>query len=180
MDFWISVSCHFEVNEQLTSLVSILNFLLQLPDDKDDNSETWFKLETLIIRLFLSAKDTSLLTTFTPLRSRSQPRRHPTGKQEDEGGGGEGGGGDLQCGESQRQGAATLQVHLRLLHGPAARLQQLHRKGEMRSGPTRRRARRARAESKVCVVASTSSLILQVVDADDDGSSESLEQLQQK
>lgn len=38
MDFWISVCCHFEVNEQLASLVNILNFLLQLPDDKDDSA----------------------------------------------------------------------------------------------------------------------------------------------
>lgn len=36
MDFWISLCCQFEVNEQLTSLINILNFLLQLPDDKDD------------------------------------------------------------------------------------------------------------------------------------------------
>ncbi|XP_041818040.1 HEAT repeat-containing protein 1 isoform X2 [Chelmon rostratus] len=36
VDFWISLCCQFEVNEQLTSLINILNFLLQLPDDKDD------------------------------------------------------------------------------------------------------------------------------------------------
>nr|XP_020484502.2 HEAT repeat-containing protein 1-like [Labrus bergylta] len=36
VDFWISLCCQFEVSDQLTSLVSILNFLLQLPDDKDD------------------------------------------------------------------------------------------------------------------------------------------------
>ncbi|KAK2820168.1 hypothetical protein Q5P01_023127 [Channa striata] len=36
VDFWISLCCQFEVNDQLTSLVNILNFLLQLPDDKDD------------------------------------------------------------------------------------------------------------------------------------------------
>uniref|UniRef100_A0A671WLT3 HEAT repeat-containing protein 1 n=1 Tax=Sparus aurata TaxID=8175 RepID=A0A671WLT3_SPAAU len=36
VDFWISLCCQFEVTDQLTSLISILNFLLQLPDDKDD------------------------------------------------------------------------------------------------------------------------------------------------
>ncbi|XP_070707428.1 HEAT repeat-containing protein 1 [Pempheris klunzingeri] len=36
MDFWISVCCEFEVADQLTSLINILTFLLQLPDDKDD------------------------------------------------------------------------------------------------------------------------------------------------
>ncbi|XP_028989805.1 HEAT repeat-containing protein 1 [Betta splendens] len=36
VDFWISLSCQFEVSDQLTSLINILNFLLQLPDDKDD------------------------------------------------------------------------------------------------------------------------------------------------
>uniref|UniRef100_A0A1A8FHP8 Family with sequence similarity 193, member B n=1 Tax=Nothobranchius korthausae TaxID=1143690 RepID=A0A1A8FHP8_9TELE len=35
-DFWISLSCEFSVGDQLTSLVNMLNFLLQLPDDKDD------------------------------------------------------------------------------------------------------------------------------------------------
>ncbi|KAM6897556.1 HEAT repeat-containing protein 1 [Xenentodon cancila] len=35
-DFWISLCCLFDVGEQLTSLVNILKFLLQLPDDKDD------------------------------------------------------------------------------------------------------------------------------------------------
>uniref|UniRef100_A0A3Q0SAU3 HEAT repeat-containing protein 1 n=1 Tax=Amphilophus citrinellus TaxID=61819 RepID=A0A3Q0SAU3_AMPCI len=36
VDFWISLCCEFDVSNQLTSLISILNFLLQLPDDKDD------------------------------------------------------------------------------------------------------------------------------------------------
>ncbi|GLD57809.1 HEAT repeat-containing protein 1 [Lates japonicus] len=36
VDFWISLCCQFEVTDQLTSLINILNFLLQLPDDKDD------------------------------------------------------------------------------------------------------------------------------------------------
>lgn len=36
MDFWISVCCQFEVAEQLTSLINILNFLIELPDDKED------------------------------------------------------------------------------------------------------------------------------------------------
>ncbi|XP_041671630.1 HEAT repeat-containing protein 1 isoform X1 [Cheilinus undulatus] len=36
MDFWISLCCQFEVSDQLTSIISILNFLLQLPDDKDE------------------------------------------------------------------------------------------------------------------------------------------------
>lgn len=36
MDLWISLCCHFDVSDQLTTLINILNFLLQLPDDKDD------------------------------------------------------------------------------------------------------------------------------------------------
>lgn len=36
MDFWISLCCQFDISDQLTSLINILNFLLQLPDDKDD------------------------------------------------------------------------------------------------------------------------------------------------
>lgn len=44
VDFWISLCCQFEVIDQLTSLISILNFLLQLPDDKDDG-ETKFRLD---------------------------------------------------------------------------------------------------------------------------------------
>ncbi|XP_075934426.1 HEAT repeat-containing protein 1 isoform X1 [Anarhichas minor] len=36
VDFWISLCCEFEVSDQLTSLINILTFLLQLPDDKDD------------------------------------------------------------------------------------------------------------------------------------------------
>uniref|UniRef100_A0AAQ5ZYX5 HEAT repeat-containing protein 1 n=1 Tax=Amphiprion ocellaris TaxID=80972 RepID=A0AAQ5ZYX5_AMPOC len=59
VDFWVSVCSHFDVGDQLTSLINILNFLLQLPDDKDDgetmrrNHETNFseKLEDLIFSL---------------------------------------------------------------------------------------------------------------------------------
>nr|XP_020444378.1 HEAT repeat-containing protein 1 isoform X1 [Monopterus albus]XP_020444379.1 HEAT repeat-containing protein 1 isoform X1 [Monopterus albus] len=36
VDFWISLCCQFEVADQLSSLINILKFLLQLPDDKDD------------------------------------------------------------------------------------------------------------------------------------------------
>lgn len=36
VDFWISLCCQFNVSDQLTSLINIHNFLLQLPDDKDD------------------------------------------------------------------------------------------------------------------------------------------------
>ncbi|XP_078136067.1 HEAT repeat-containing protein 1 [Sander vitreus] len=36
VDFWISLCCEFSVNDQLTSIINILNFLLQLPDDSDD------------------------------------------------------------------------------------------------------------------------------------------------
>ncbi|XP_034426314.1 HEAT repeat-containing protein 1 isoform X1 [Hippoglossus hippoglossus] len=36
VDFWISLCCQFEVSEQLASLINILNFLQQLPNDKDD------------------------------------------------------------------------------------------------------------------------------------------------
>ncbi|XP_077357877.1 HEAT repeat-containing protein 1 isoform X2 [Festucalex cinctus] len=38
MDFWIAVCCQFEVAEQLTSLINILNFLIKLPDDKEDGA----------------------------------------------------------------------------------------------------------------------------------------------
>ncbi|XP_031696536.1 HEAT repeat-containing protein 1-like, partial [Anarrhichthys ocellatus] len=37
VDFWISLCCEFEVSDQLTSLINILTFLLQLSDDKDDS-----------------------------------------------------------------------------------------------------------------------------------------------
>ncbi|CAJ1081349.1 HEAT repeat-containing protein 1 isoform X2 [Xyrichtys novacula] len=36
VDFWISLCCQFEVSDQLTSIINILSFLLQLPDDKDE------------------------------------------------------------------------------------------------------------------------------------------------
>ncbi|XP_010769787.1 HEAT repeat-containing protein 1-like, partial [Notothenia coriiceps] len=36
VEFWISLCCQFDVSDQLTSLINILNFLLQLPEDKDD------------------------------------------------------------------------------------------------------------------------------------------------
>uniref|UniRef100_A0A667YWY1 HEAT repeat-containing protein 1 n=1 Tax=Myripristis murdjan TaxID=586833 RepID=A0A667YWY1_9TELE len=36
VDFWISLCCHFEVSDQLTSLIRILQYLMQLPQDKDD------------------------------------------------------------------------------------------------------------------------------------------------
>ncbi|XP_029953325.1 HEAT repeat-containing protein 1-like [Salarias fasciatus] len=36
VEFWISLSVHFLVTDQLTSLIEMMNFLLQLPDDKDD------------------------------------------------------------------------------------------------------------------------------------------------
>ncbi|XP_077481923.1 HEAT repeat-containing protein 1 [Stigmatopora argus] len=36
MDFWINVCCQFEVTDQITALINILNFLMKLPDDKED------------------------------------------------------------------------------------------------------------------------------------------------
>ncbi|XP_033969561.1 HEAT repeat-containing protein 1 isoform X2 [Trematomus bernacchii] len=36
VEFWISLCCRFDVSDQLTSLINILNFLLELPEDKDD------------------------------------------------------------------------------------------------------------------------------------------------
>ncbi|XP_034413872.1 HEAT repeat-containing protein 1 isoform X5 [Cyclopterus lumpus] len=36
VDFWVSLCCEFKVSEQLSSLISILLFLLKLPDDKHD------------------------------------------------------------------------------------------------------------------------------------------------
>uniref|UniRef100_A0A667YWZ9 HEAT repeat-containing protein 1 n=1 Tax=Myripristis murdjan TaxID=586833 RepID=A0A667YWZ9_9TELE len=38
VDFWISLCCHFEVSDQLTSLIRILQYLMQLPQDKDDET----------------------------------------------------------------------------------------------------------------------------------------------
>ncbi|XP_043109963.1 HEAT repeat-containing protein 1 isoform X3 [Puntigrus tetrazona] len=35
-EFWISVCCDFEVKEQLTSMIRILQFLMTLPQDKED------------------------------------------------------------------------------------------------------------------------------------------------
>uniref|UniRef100_A0AAQ4RIH4 HEAT repeat-containing protein 1 n=1 Tax=Gasterosteus aculeatus aculeatus TaxID=481459 RepID=A0AAQ4RIH4_GASAC len=35
VDFWISLSCRFDVTDQLTTIINILHFLLQLPDDRD-------------------------------------------------------------------------------------------------------------------------------------------------
>uniref|UniRef100_I3KSE2 HEAT repeat-containing protein 1 n=1 Tax=Oreochromis niloticus TaxID=8128 RepID=I3KSE2_ORENI len=51
VDFWISLCCQFDISDQLTSLINILNFLLQLPDDKDDRAkktEEEEKVEELI------------------------------------------------------------------------------------------------------------------------------------
>lgn len=39
MDFWISLSCRFDVTDQLTTIINILHFLLQLPDDRDAGEE---------------------------------------------------------------------------------------------------------------------------------------------
>ncbi|XP_068160889.1 HEAT repeat-containing protein 1 isoform X2 [Antennarius striatus] len=39
VDFWISVCCQFGVSDQVSALISILHFLLRLPDDKDDEAE---------------------------------------------------------------------------------------------------------------------------------------------
>ncbi|XP_034049132.1 HEAT repeat-containing protein 1 isoform X2 [Thalassophryne amazonica] len=36
VDFWIGLCCQFEVSDQLASLIHILVFLLQLPQDKDE------------------------------------------------------------------------------------------------------------------------------------------------
>ncbi|XP_056286463.1 HEAT repeat-containing protein 1 [Pseudoliparis swirei] len=36
VDFWVSLCCEFTASEQLSSLVSLLLFLLKLPDDKQD------------------------------------------------------------------------------------------------------------------------------------------------
>lgn len=36
VDFWISVCCEFEVSDQLTSFIQILQYLMQLPQDKED------------------------------------------------------------------------------------------------------------------------------------------------
>ncbi|KAG1960415.1 ARM repeat superfamily protein [Pimephales promelas] len=38
-DFWISVFCEFEIKEQLTSLIRILQYLMTLPQDNEDAPE---------------------------------------------------------------------------------------------------------------------------------------------
>ncbi|XP_076155665.1 HEAT repeat-containing protein 1 [Alosa pseudoharengus] len=40
VDFWISICCEFEVKDQLTSLIKILKYLMVLPQDKEDDSDT--------------------------------------------------------------------------------------------------------------------------------------------
>lgn len=35
-DFWISVCCEFEVKEQLTSLIRVLQYLMTLPQDSEE------------------------------------------------------------------------------------------------------------------------------------------------
>lgn len=122
MDFWISLCSQFEVGEQLTSLNHILGFLLQLPDDKDEGEANAQALAILWREIKLA-----------PVRSHSVRRgieaRHPPASNPEEERG-EDGGPDLQRGGSQRQRAATLQVHQRVLHGSTSRLSQLHRQGE--------------------------------------------------
>uniref|UniRef100_A0A673YEQ4 HEAT repeat-containing protein 1 n=1 Tax=Salmo trutta TaxID=8032 RepID=A0A673YEQ4_SALTR len=39
VEFWISVCCEFEVEEQLVSLIKILKYLMALPQDKEDGEE---------------------------------------------------------------------------------------------------------------------------------------------
>ncbi|KAL2099230.1 hypothetical protein ACEWY4_005710 [Coilia grayii] len=40
MNFWISICCEFEVEDQLTSLIKVLKYLMALPQDKEEESET--------------------------------------------------------------------------------------------------------------------------------------------
>uniref|UniRef100_A0A8P4KTT5 HEAT repeat-containing protein 1 n=1 Tax=Dicentrarchus labrax TaxID=13489 RepID=A0A8P4KTT5_DICLA len=39
MDFWIALCCQFEVTDQLTSIINILNFLLQLKKEEEEDEE---------------------------------------------------------------------------------------------------------------------------------------------
>ena len=36
LEFWISLCCTFEVSEQLSSVIQILQYLMSLPQDKED------------------------------------------------------------------------------------------------------------------------------------------------
>lgn len=36
VEFWISVCCEFEVKDQLTSLIKVLQYLATLPQDKEE------------------------------------------------------------------------------------------------------------------------------------------------
>lgn len=42
LEFWILLCCEFEVHEQLTSLIKILQFLLALPKEKEDGRFTLY------------------------------------------------------------------------------------------------------------------------------------------
>lgn len=39
VEFWISVCCEFEVSDQLTSLIRVLQYLMLLPQDKEDGEK---------------------------------------------------------------------------------------------------------------------------------------------
>ncbi|XP_063039615.1 HEAT repeat-containing protein 1 [Engraulis encrasicolus] len=39
MDFWISICCEFDVEDQVTSLIKVLKYLMALPQDKEEDSE---------------------------------------------------------------------------------------------------------------------------------------------
>uniref|UniRef100_A0A8K9UNL2 HEAT repeat-containing protein 1 n=1 Tax=Oncorhynchus mykiss TaxID=8022 RepID=A0A8K9UNL2_ONCMY len=49
VEFWISVCCEFEVEEQLVSLIKILKYLMALPQDKEDAEKE--KAEELIFNM---------------------------------------------------------------------------------------------------------------------------------
>lgn len=129
VDFWISLCSQFEVGEQVASLNRILGFLLQLPEDKDEGG-----MNTVTLAFLCHEIETAFVRSCS-VCSCIEVRHRPASNPEEEGGaGGEDGGADLQRGGSQQQRAATFQVHQRVLHGPAARLSQLHREGERSNG----------------------------------------------
>ena len=76
VDFWISLSCQFDVSDQLTSLVNVLNFLLQLPDDKDDG-ETNESRRLASLNVSHTRKITGLFRPLQPPQSVPPPGEPP-------------------------------------------------------------------------------------------------------
>uniref|UniRef100_A0A8C8LZG1 HEAT repeat-containing protein 1 n=1 Tax=Oncorhynchus tshawytscha TaxID=74940 RepID=A0A8C8LZG1_ONCTS len=71
VEFWISVCCEFEVEEQLVSLIKILKYLMALPQDKEDGE----KLNKPAMHL-VSEKETAEELIFNMEAHSSKELRH--------------------------------------------------------------------------------------------------------